>query len=365
MFPLKNKRLNFALISFLISSPIIFGVFVEVKSHSSYDTPIECLIIQFSACDDCVLKYQDFIKPFYDMYKDNDTITFTIMDASADTVSFIDEMERLGINFNDYGNLPWVVFFWNETQKLVLDADNLGLIAITFENILTDAGYVSNGNNNIPNISLEIINLNTFLVACFLIITASFLIYLAKIYFMNRFKQKFELLRIKRSQFYLFAGLTLISITSLTYQFLDYIQGGCGCASTDLTKILLFREYEVFDFFGINIPFSLLGIALMILVFVQVSLLGIIPLPMEVSYFSARTYFLTEKNGRYWYYFIVFQLFMTIGAFINLLYIELFVIHFICPLCTLSQVITVVNTAIVVTWSPFKTSSKEEISSPL
>jgi len=246
----------------------------------------------------------------------------------------------------------------------VLDADDLGLISSTFENILADVGYIPSGTNNPPITSFDIINLGTLLVACIIILVPLFLIYFAGYYLVNRFKLKIDLLRINKNRFYLFTGLTLISIVTLTYQFLDYIQGGCGCASNDIVKILLFREYEVFDFFGLEIPFSLLGIALMILIFAQVSLIGIIPFPIEIPSFSGRTYLLTDKHGRYWYYFIVLQLFMTIGALINLLYLELFVIHFICLLCTLSQIIIVINTIIVITWSPFKTSSRKEDSNP-
>ncbi|MHA1206676.1 MAG: hypothetical protein ACTSSO_03785, partial [Candidatus Hodarchaeales archaeon] len=206
--------------------------------------------------------------------------------------------------------------------------------------------------------------IETLLVA-FIIILGPFLVFsFSGYYLMNRFKLQLDLLRIGKNRFYLFTGLTLVSLVTLTYQFLDYIQGGCGCASNDIAKILLFRKYEVFDFFGLEIPFSLLGIALMIIVFAQVLLLGIIPLPIKVPYFSGRTYMFTTKHGGYWYYFIVFQLFMTIGALISLLYLELFVIHFICLLCTLSQIIIVINTIIVITWSPFKTSSSEDGSTP-
>ena len=359
-----KKRLSLACTSFLLFITLFFGVLVDTDAHPSADTPVECLIVQFSACNGCVLKYRDLVKPFYDLYKDNDSITFTIMDASDDFTYFFDEMQQIGVNIGDYGNFPWVIFLWNESQKHVLDGEDLGLITSTFENILADVGYVPNGNNNTPTTSFDIINLETLLVA-FIIILGPFLVFsIAGYYLVNRSKLQLNLLRIDKNRFYIFTGLTLISLVTLTYQLLDYMQGGCGCASTDIAKILLFREYEVFEFFGLEIPFSLLGIALMIIIFAQVLLLSIIPFPIEVPYFSGRTYLLTDKHGGYWYYFIVFQLFMTIGALINLLYLELFVIHFICLLCTLSQIIIVINTIIVITWSPFKTSSGEDGSTP-
>ena len=364
MFLLQKHQQYLAVISFLLSFTLISGVLVDGDAHFSADTPVECLIVRFSACNDCVLKYQNLVKPFYDQYKENDSITFTIVDASTDYTIFINETQKLGINIGDYGDFPWVIFSWNETQKQVLDVYDLGLIASTFENILTDVGYVPNGNNNPPTTSFDIISYETLFVAFIITLVPLLFIYFAGHYLVNRFKLKIDLLRVNKNRFYLFTGLTLVSIITLTYQFLDYLQGGCGCGSTDIAKILLFRDYEVFDFFGLEIPFSLLGVALMVLIFAQVSLLGIIPFPIEVPFFSGRTYLLTDQHGGYWYYFIVFQLFMTIGVLINLLYLELFVIHFLCLLCTLSQIIIVINTVIVLTWSPFRTSSKKELSTP-
>jgi uncharacterized membrane protein len=243
-----------------------------------------------------------------------------------------------------------------------LDADDLGLIASTFENILVDVGYTPIGNNTPPSTSFDIINFQTLLIAIIVIVGPSLAFLLVGYYIKNRTELQINLLRIDKNRFYVFTGLTVVSLITLTYQFLDYIQGGCGCASSDIVKVLLFRQYEVFDFFGLEIPFSLLGIALMTVVYAQVFLLGIIPFPIKIPFFSGRTYLLTAKHGGYWYYFIVFQLFMTIGALINLLYLEIFVIHFICLLCTLSQIIIVINTIIIITWSPFNISSSEEVS---
>ncbi|MHA1513203.1 MAG: hypothetical protein ACTSRJ_03980, partial [Candidatus Hodarchaeales archaeon] len=117
MFFFQKKRLSLASISFLLFVTPFFGVLVDTDAHLSADTPIECLIVQYNACNDCVLKYRNLVKPFYDLHKDNDSITFTIMDASADYTYFLDEMQKIGVKVGDYGNLPWVIFLWNETQK--------------------------------------------------------------------------------------------------------------------------------------------------------------------------------------------------------------------------------------------------------
>ena len=366
MHSFSQKRITLFFIPVFLVTTLFIGVVSGVSAHSTAETPIECLIVQYNACSDCVQKYRNYVKPFYDEYKENDSITFTIMDASADYTFFLEEMQRLGINAVDYGNFPWVIFFWNQTQKQVLDADDLGLINSTFESILSDVGYVPNGNNNNPDTSFDVINLLTLLIACLLIGVPLFVAFFSSQLLLNKYEKQVPLLRIEKKRFYIFSALTLISLITLTYQFLDYIQGGCGCASDDLAKILLFREYEVFNIFGLDIPFSLLGIALMIIVFCQVFLIGILPFPMEIPLLSSRTFVFTKKLGGYWYYFVVFQLFMTLGALINLLYLEIFVIHFICLLCTVSQIIIVINTFIIITWSPFKlTSSEDEPTDPI
>ncbi|MHA2031755.1 MAG: hypothetical protein ACW99Q_20445 [Candidatus Kariarchaeaceae archaeon] len=329
---------------------------MEVNAHSHTDTTIECVIVQFNSCNLCVQKYRDIIKPFYDQYNNIDNITFLIIDASTNYSFFQTEMQRIDVNITDHGLFPWVVFSWNETQTEVLDANELGLIYSTFENIINDIYEDPNGNDTSPTTSFDIIDFGTLLVACITIVGPLLLILVVMQTSEIRSKRRINLLRIEKRRFYLFSGLTLVSLISLTYQFLDYINGGCGCVSPDIVKILLFREYEVFDFFMMEIPLSLLGIVLMVLIYVQVFLVGIIPFPIKIPYFSGHTFLFTTKQGKYWYYFIIFQLLMTIVAFINLLYIELFVIHFICLLCTLSQIIIVINTILVLTWSPFKNS---------
>jgi uncharacterized membrane protein len=266
-------------------------------------------------------------------------------------------MQRINVNITDHGLLPWVVFSWNETQTQVLDANELELINSTFENIINDIPIDPNGNDTTPTTSFDLIDFGTLVVACITIIGPLLVILIFMQTSVIRSKYQINLLRIEKNRFYLFSGLTLVSLISLTYQFLDYINGGCGCVSSDIVKILLFRQYEVFDFFMIEIPLSLLGIVLMVLIYVQVFLVGIIPFPIKIPYFSGQTFLITPKHGEYWYYFIVFQLIVIIVAFINLLYIELFVIQFICILCTLSQIIIVINTILVLTWSPFKKSS--------
>ncbi len=159
--------------------------------------------------------------------------------------------------------------------------------------------------------------------------------------------------QIEKNRLILFSSLSGVSIIALTYQFMDYLRGGCGCVTIDLAKTLLFRKYEIYRLFDFEIPFALVGISIMTAVLIQVVLLGFLPLQMELTIIKEKSFKITKKYGEYWYYFVVFQLFLTVGALLYLLYLELFVINFICILCTISQIIIVINTLLIMTWDPF------------
>lgn len=131
--------------------------------------------------------------------------------------------------------------------------------------------------------------------------------------------------------------------------------GGCGCASDDMVKVLLFRQYETLNLLGVEIPFSLVGLIMITGILIQVLILSDLPFPSDLKYTRNKTSLLTRKHGELWYRLIILQLILIVVFIFYLLYLELFVIHFICILCTISKVIITVNTALILTWKPFTT----------
>ncbi len=138
--------------------------------------------------------------------------------------------------------------------------------------------------------------------------------------------------------FFLISSFSLISILSLSYQTLDNFKGGCVCTTSNIAKTLLFRQHASIRLFDMEISFALLGLGLMSVILLQTFLIGTFPVPITIPIPFSRKFTLTPQMGQFFYYFLVFQIFGAIIALFNLLYIELFVIKFICLLCTISQV---------------------------
>ena len=349
--------------STLLISTFFFGFIDLGKAELQADEPVDCIIVLNSDCPDCLSKYATFVKPFYEDYRSNDSVDFAFIDWAQEMELFNDQMTLYNISVGDYRNPPWVIFIWDNDKTVVLDietimADN-EIILTTLDSILGDIGYIPPGNNSTPGISFDVIDIS-LLVYALVIISGITLIVISGGFALDKYTDiNFQLHRMDNNRLILFGSMTIVSLTALTYQFLDYLRGGCGCATTDLAKTLLFRKYELYTIFGIKIPFAFLGIFIMTVVLIQVVLLGMIPLPLKIPLGKEKSFIFTNTYGEYWYYFIVFQLFLTIGALFYLLYLELFVINFICILCTLSQVIIVINTVLILTWNPFPKSESE------
>ncbi|MFX1516047.1 MAG: hypothetical protein ACFFC6_07055 [Promethearchaeota archaeon] len=120
----------------------------------------------------------------------------------------------------------------------------------------------------------------------------------------------------------------------LLYQTLDFYNSCYYC-----------RGYR--QIFGI--PISLLGIGFICLVFSEVVLIGVLPTP--VSPIKRFPITLTTLKRLYW--LLALQLVLAFLAVLVLLSIEIFLIG-ICQLCTVSQVIIVINNVLVFSWNPFE-----------
>ncbi len=358
-----NFKYSRLVLGTLLLSTLLVGIIDISTAGQHADEPVDCIVIKYSACPDCVNKYNSYVDPFFQEYRLNDSIDFAFIDASTETAFFFEQMEVHNISVGAYGDFPWVIFLWDNDQKVVLDIEAIlgdsNLLVTSFESILVDIGYIPPDNNGNNNPSFDFVDFSLLTNAAILIGGILLIVTLIG-YLVNEYTQlTIHLRRIEKNRIFLFTTLTLVSLISLTYQFLDYLQGGCGCTTNDLAKTLLFRKYEIYNIFGFEIPFSMVGIVIMTLVLIQVIFLSIVPLPLEIPLGRERSFLFKKLQGEYWYYFIVFQLFLTVGALFYLLYLELFVINFICILCTISQTIIVINTILIMTWNPFPKKEAE------
>ncbi len=112
-----------------------------------------------------------------------------------------------------------------------------------------------------------------------------------------------------------------------------------------------------------NIPISLLGLTIMLIILIQIMVLSVISFPLIFPISRTKNFIVTDKLGVVLYYLIMFQLFTLMSAVLYLLYLEFFVLEFICIVCTVSQLIIILNTVLVGTWSPFPVTEdqKDEI----
>jgi uncharacterized membrane protein len=349
----------------LLVSIFLLGFIDLGRAEIHADEPVDCIIIKRSACPDCVDKYNTYVDPFFIAYQMNETIDFAFIDVSTETTFFFEQMDEYDISVGDYGDFPWVIFIWGDEQVVVLDIEAIivdnAITYTTLDAILEDIGYTPPDNNGTTPPSFDVIDFSVLAYAMAIVGGITLSAISGGVALDKYTDIELRRLRIDKNRLLLFGTLTFVSLIALTYQFLDYLRGGCGCATNDLAKTLLFRKHELYTIFGIKIPFALLGIFIMTAVLIQVLILGIIPLPLRIPLSKEKSLVFTNSYGEYWYYFIVFQLFLTIGGLFYLLYLELFVINFICILCTLSQIIIVINTVLIMTWNPFPKSVEEQI----
>ena len=335
------------LLIFLMISPI---------SHSqAQGTPIECIIVESTGCSICHNTYLTLIKPFWDAYRDNNSISFQLIDVAKPNGFdlFFNETGRLNIDHNAHSLLPWVIFAWNDSQNvIVLDEGDLELVEETFLGIIDDPNFKPTP----PEFQLKVLieQIDPLLVSISgVVIVIELSILLVSIwYYKNRWKQESLLRRISKSRVLKLSSLSFISILTLSYQLLDYIRGGCGCVTSSLIKSLEFRQYEFVSFFGVEIPFSLIGLVLMNAILIQILFIGVIKTPSVIKLFRKRQIVLTERTLNYLHKFLVFQTVCAFFALFYLLYIEIFIVHFICLLCSISQIIIVINTILIVSWRP-------------
>lgn len=338
---------------FSLSLLLIFLMISPLSHSQAQGTPIECIIVESTGCSICHNTYLTLIKPFYDAYRDNDSISFQLIDVAKPDGSdlFSNVTDRL--NITEHGLLPLVIFAWNESQNvIVLDKGDLELVEETFLGIINDPNFKPSPPEFQLIVLIEQIDpLLVFISGMIIVIELSILLVSMR-YYKNRWKVESLLRRISKNRVIILSTLSFISIITLSYQLLDYIRGGCGCVSASLIKSLEFRQYEFLSFFGIGIPFSFIGLVLMNAILVQTLLIGIIKTPFVIKPFKTRQIVLTERTLNYLHKSLVFQTVCAFFALFYLLYIEIFIVHFICLLCTISQVIIVINTILIISWRP-------------
>lgn len=343
-----NRNRN--LLIFFLFCSIIFNQVTPISILGDSSPLVDCIIIKYSECSICATTYELEIQPFYERYRDNETIDFTVIDAATQPEVYWNVITGLEINVNDYGNLPWVIFSWGE-QVEVLDAVHLDMIESTFNTILTDIGYVpTDPGNSSPGV--EILRLDLLLIAGTFNLILFGVSGLGAYTYRAKFTSERLLVRISKSRYLVIIALSFLSIIALTYQLLDHIQGGCGCATTNIVKSLLFRRYDHIMILGINIPFALLGLGLMFTIIFLVSLIAFLPVPFKINLPSERFLTINERILKNLYNILVFISFFGVLSLFYLLYLEIFVIEFICLLCTLSQLVIVANTTLIITWHP-------------
>jgi hypothetical protein len=333
----------------LLTSLICKGV--EIRGvEENEELIVDCILVYTSGCSLCYATYEESILPFYYSYQNEETLNFTFIDIHLDIDEFLRTLDCLNINPSNYGYVPWVIFVWGEKQYIVLDDSHLDIIEPTFHAILSELQDNSSDNDGL---SLEVLDFSLLAIAFIITISGLFIGFLLIIFCQRIFKTDKLLKRISKRRFILFMILSLVSILVLVYQILDHYQGGCGCGTSDLIEALIFRLYDHINILGFEIPFALIGFGLITGVLIQVFIIGVLPRPAIISIPSLRTFSLSEAVIQLFYYLIVFQMLCAFLSIFYLLYLELFAIKFICLLCTISQLIIVVNTILIVSWDPF------------
>ncbi len=328
----------------------------QSKTRPNQEISISCIIFYDSDCPVCYQRYLAFGKPFYDKYQSSNNTEFQIIDIEHDYIFYQGEIRRLNIDSEALGldNLPWVIFRWGDSKEVGFDYYNLELIEPVYLAILEDPNF----NPTPPEYQLELlieqIDPSLVFISGMIIIIELSILLVSMRYYKNRWKAESLLRRISKNRVLIISTLSFISIITLSYQLLDYIRGGCGCATSSLIKSLEFRLYEFFNLFGMRIPFSLIGLVLMNAILVQTIIIGVVKTPSVIKLFKTRNIVVTERILNYLHEFLVFQTVCAFLALFYLLYIEIFIVHFICLLCTISQVVIVINTILIISWRPEK-----------
>ncbi|MHA1974618.1 MAG: hypothetical protein ACTSW1_16580 [Candidatus Hodarchaeales archaeon] len=322
-------------------------------AYNQQDTNVDIVIIQYSECPDCVKKYQDYVKPFYDEFRY--TYDFEIIDAASSPDYFFEKMDELGIDIASYGNFPWVIFITN-SKVIVLDASSLGKVRSTFIDLIGGEPITTTDVNPVPttteSLNLDILPL-TFFLFVLALATFSVTMFTIKVLTEKRFSSSMQLYRIEKNQLLTILTISFISTLTLLYQLIDYYSGGCGCASENLAKTLLFRKYDHIVIGPLDIPVALLGIGLTLSIVFQTFLIGTLPIPLEIGTLKGRKITLTNRHLCYWYYLLCGEMVLAFMSLFVLLYIELVLVKFICVFCTISQVVIVINTVLILSWRPF------------
>ncbi|MHA1227151.1 MAG: hypothetical protein ACTSPV_10460 [Candidatus Hodarchaeales archaeon] len=322
-------------------------------AYAQQEAELNIILVQYSECSDCVRKYQDYVKPFYEKYRYN--YSFEIIDAATSQDYFFDKMAQLGIDVGSYGNFPWVIFILNSTL-IVIDASSLGKIESTFIDLIGGEPVITTELDPVPtnteSINIEILPLTGIL---FILTLTAFLggIFITNKVLEKKYSSNLYLHRIGKNRLLTILAASFVSTLTLFYQLIDHYSGGCGCASENLAKTLLFRQYDHIMFGPLEIPISLIGIGLTLSVSIQTLLIGTLPAPLHFFTFKDKKITLTEQHLRYWHYLLCVEMILAFLSLFALIYVELVLVNFICILCTVSQIIIVINTVLILSWKPF------------
>ncbi|MHA1225823.1 MAG: hypothetical protein ACTSPV_03695, partial [Candidatus Hodarchaeales archaeon] len=227
----------------VVITAIVLAMAVPLQPNSAADIVVNCYVLYYSECPACMTKYNTYVKPFYNKYRDNNTIKFLMVDSAIDASLFWETVYVLELNITELEGFPWVVF-QHDDQLVVHDERTLDSIESTFISILEESGYIpitsEPHDGNIP--IMGDINLSLLILAMMIAGGAILIISSPLVYYYHRSKPRVIFRRIYPWRFTAITSLSIISLISLSYQFLDYLQGGCGCSESNIVKQLLFRK---------------------------------------------------------------------------------------------------------------------------
>ncbi|UCE13464.1 MAG: hypothetical protein JSV04_14935 [Candidatus Heimdallarchaeota archaeon] len=334
----------------IILSPTTAGV-----AHTQA-VVIDCILVHNSQCGTCEDRFNGIVTSFYEKYQSNDNINIKILDIAKieERNSFLAEMDKLGINIGTYDDLPYVIFIWEDNYQ-VFDVSNLESIENKLLTILTNSDK-SSPTQTVSNplvTFLPVFNYPLLYFTVIIVAAGAFFAFLGYHIHLKRGGSHFYPRRISSNRYLVILGSSLVSVFLLTYQLLERLLGGCGCASGDIVKTLLFQKYDHIIILNFDIPIALFGILFNLGVIFQVILLA-----------AVRVHQKSQKHMKKYHSLLISQMLLASLSLLYLVYLELFVIQVICPLCTISQIIITLNTILVCTWRPWKFNEEERFNSP-